>query len=219
MDPAARFQPAARKLPLRGGKIPAARYSLSLPPVLSWDQVSRVQVHREKDPYRKVVPIERYQSGAASRKSQRIDCVFLAGSRNEAAMAERMVASSGIRIHHACSLRQARLFLAITRATVLLVKAHFDGGDWRDALQLLARNRLPAVLVVAIPEFDGGLWVEALREGACDVIPQPFRPDELIRVIGSASECATRTERRRALSGSPDTLVESLDGADRTEGS
>jgi DNA-binding NtrC family response regulator len=176
-------------------------------------------VHSEKDHFQKVVPIERYKSHTGSRKDERIDCVFLTDSRSEAAMATRMVASCGIRIHHASSLRQARLFLAISRATVLLVKARFDGGDWREALQLLARNRLPAVLVVAIPEFDGGLWVEALREGACDVIPQPFRADELIRVIESASECATRTEARRALSSPPDTLVESLDGADRTESS
>jgi DNA-binding NtrC family response regulator len=64
-------------------------------------------------------------------------------------------------------------------------------GDWTSILAL-AQGETPAAKVVVCSRLaDEDLWLRALEAGAFDVLAEPYRPQEVQRVIVRAAVPAT----------------------------
>ena len=118
-------------------------------------------------------------------------CVYLTCSVREAALASALAAPARICICHAAGLGEARRLLTLTWSRVLLTDAVFEGGDWKDALQMTVRMHPATALVVASPWADERFWLDVLERGAYDLILNPFRAEELRRVLENAHRHAT----------------------------
>jgi DNA-binding NtrC family response regulator len=107
-----------------------------------------------------------------------------------------VLAAVSLQVHHACTLAEAAVLLARTKARVLLAETQFRGGNWGDALGLLVQQPTRAVLVVAASHADDRLWAETINRGAFDLIARPFYGPEVCRIVGGAYSYAVRGASR-----------------------
>jgi len=91
-------------------------------------------------------------------------------------------------------------------AVVITENRFADGGCWKDLLSQVQNMMDPPPLIVADRLADERLWAEALNLGAYDVLAEPFRADEVLRVFESAwgewnKRCLASRGRRKRLAG------------------
>jgi len=101
------------------------------------------------------------------------------------------------RIHEAQGAREVAQFLSEHRAPVILCHCSFADGDWRDLVECISGLPSPPRLVVTSELADEFLWAEVLNLGGYDVIVQPFRESEVIRILTSAIWQWAEESRRR----------------------
>jgi DNA-binding NtrC family response regulator len=106
-------------------------------------------------------------------------------------MATSMVDSVQIHIHRSTTLDHAEARLRATKSRVLLTDVSFERGSWEDALRMAASLPLRTAVVLVSRLADEGLWIDALERGAYDLILQPFRVDEMRRILENAHFHAT----------------------------
>jgi DNA-binding NtrC family response regulator len=95
-------------------------------------------------------------------------------------------AHSKWRIHLVRSGREAAQFCRSYPTPVVLCERCLPDGDWKDLLQSLEGTPNRPHLVVASRDIDDRLWAEVLNLGGYDVLPIPFEPSEVFRVISLA---------------------------------
>ena len=61
-----------------------------------------------------------------------------------------------------------------------------SGWNWKNLLRYLRRSVPAPQLIVASRLADDSLWAEVLNIGGYDVLAQPFRREEVERVIAAA---------------------------------
>jgi DNA-binding NtrC family response regulator len=127
-------------------------------------------------------------------------CVFLTSSFSAVAAASRMVESAQIHIHHSATLDEAKARLHATASRVLLTDDAFERGNWRDALRMTALLPLRTALVLVSRIADVRLWISALEHGAYDLVLEPFRADDLRRILENAYFHAIRSTTPREIS-------------------
>jgi DNA-binding response OmpR family regulator len=69
---------------------------------------------------------------------------------------------------------------------VVITSSEFTEWDWKKLLNNLLRRPKPPQLIVTSPTADEHLWSEVLNCGGYDVLPEPFRRDEVERVVAAA---------------------------------
>ena len=75
---------------------------------------------------------------------------------------------------------------------LLLADAELPDGNWRDVLRLLKDSRRPCDLVVCSRCGDERFWAEVIESGAFDLVPQPYDPQEVLRIIRMALDAHAR---------------------------
>jgi hypothetical protein len=91
-----------------------------------------------------------------------------------------------IRVHEVRTLRELADCLGSHRVSVVLCQSIFTGGNWRDALACVSDLPSPPRLIVTSEAVDNWLWAEVLNLGGYDVLAQPFRELEVVRILSSA---------------------------------
>ena len=83
---------------------------------------------------------------------------------------------------------RARALACLKRHPVQVVISEKDGPrwHWKKVLQDLRKLAHPPQLIVTSRTADDSLWAEVLNIGGYDVLSQPFRPDEVERVVAAA---------------------------------
>jgi response regulator RpfG family c-di-GMP phosphodiesterase len=92
----------------------------------------------------------------------------------------------GWHLFEARSRRRAIKCLERNPVHVVLVESDLAVWSWKGLLRHLRRLAPSPQLIVASRTADESLWAEVLNIGGYDVLAQPFRRDEVERVIAAA---------------------------------
>ena len=84
------------------------------------------------------------------------------------------------------------------RITIVICDTDQRAGDWRELLRALKDGEEPPSFILASARPDEYLWAEVLNLGGFDVLPKPFDPGEIARVLASARNELMRQSARRA---------------------
>lgn len=84
------------------------------------------------------------------------------------------------------SLEDALTRLESGAIRIVILDRDLTRVDWRLALQRLHALTNPACVFVASRAADRYMWDEVVRNHGYDVLPKPFRPDEVMRTVDLA---------------------------------
>lgn len=76
---------------------------------------------------------------------------------------------------------------------IVLLDRDVAGLDWRGAMVQLARWQSPRCVILASYVADDYLWEEVILYGGYDVLPKPFREDEVIHTVQFAWAALTKS--------------------------
>jgi DNA-binding response OmpR family regulator len=99
-----------------------------------------------------------------------------------------LLESCGIEVVSACDCNEARRMLETQPPvqTVLTDRALPD-GDWREVLEIVAQGRAYVQVVVCSRLGDHTLLIDVLEQGGYDVLVEPYRREEIRRVLEAAA--------------------------------
>ena len=83
------------------------------------------------------------------------------------------------------SLEAGIRFLQDVAPGLVICDDQLSDGDWRSALDWMAKASLPPLTIVTSRIADMQLWAEVLHRGAYDLLAKPYDPLEVIHVVGS----------------------------------
>jgi DNA-binding response OmpR family regulator len=89
-------------------------------------------------------------------------------------------------VRTATTVAEALSMLKDSFAPVILCERDLPDGNWKDLLEAVADREQPPFLVVTSRLADDHLWAEVLNLGGFDVLPMPFDPREMFRVLSMA---------------------------------
>ncbi len=107
--------------------------------------------------------------------------------------------SSDIDILAVENCQQARELLQTHPAVELVItQVTLPDGNWCDLFKYLVDSHSHASVVVSSPQADERLWSEVLWRGAYDLLVEPYKSDEVIRVVEGALRVAQASGQARA---------------------
>ena len=114
-------------------------------------------------------------------------CALLVGDCEDGRLLMREVfRDAGWRLLEAPDPKRAMECLDRNLVQVVITSSELPNYNWKRLLNLLRRKKQPPQLIVTSRTADEGLWAEVLNCGGYDVLPQPFRREEVERVVASA---------------------------------
>ena len=100
---------------------------------------------------------------------------------------QRICSHSNWKLHQARNYWEALACLETNQISVIISECEVPPYNWRDLLNHLADGYHSPRLIVTSWYADNRLWAEVLKAGGFDVLPKPFEPRELFRVVSLAS--------------------------------
>lgn len=114
-------------------------------------------------------------------------CALLVGISDEDRLViDEVFRDSGWRLLEARDRQKALQHLTKDPVQVVITDCAVPDWDWKKVLENLQRMSRPPQLIVTSRTADEHLWAEVLNCGGYDVLPQPFRREEIERVVASA---------------------------------
>jgi DNA-binding response OmpR family regulator len=114
-------------------------------------------------------------------------CALLVGEYEEdRLLMHETFAEAGWRLLEAPDRKRALRHLDRDPIQVVIASCEVPDWDWKRVLRNLRRMPRPPQLIVTSRTADERLWSEVLNCGGYDVLPRPFRKDEIQRVIAAA---------------------------------
>ena len=113
------------------------------------------------------------------------------------------LARSGLEVSTAQTISDAaKQLTAEPHYDLLLADAELPDGSWRDMLRIAKDSHRPCDLVVCSRCGDERFWTEVIESGVFDLIPQPYDPQEILRIIHTALDTGARERVRHPLENS-----------------
>ena len=78
-------------------------------------------------------------------------------------------------------------------APIVLCDRDLPDSDWREAIRLLAGGPERRCIILASFVADDYLWEEVIQCGGYDVLPKPFREDEVLHAVQFAWAALTKS--------------------------
>jgi len=114
-------------------------------------------------------------------------CALLIGDHGDGRLLLHQVfRDSGWRLIEARDRKKALEQLDRNPVQVVITTPVTPKWDWKRILNHLRRRPKPPQLIVTSQTADERLWAEVLNCGGYDVLAQPFRREEVERVVASA---------------------------------
>ena len=114
-------------------------------------------------------------------------CALLVGDYQEdRPLLQEIFQEAGWRLLEAPNRQKALADLDHHPVQVVIANCEAPDLDWRILLDTLGSRPHPPQLIVTSRMADEQLWSQVLNCGGYDVVPRPFRRDEIERVIASA---------------------------------
>lgn len=136
-------------------------------------------------------PLPQASASTTHSPTRGFSCVYLTSSVRLAETAFALASAAYIQVHRCTTLGDAEAQLQDTNSHTLLTDVSIQNGNWEDALRLAARLPRRTALVLVSRLAEERLWLDALECGVYDLILEPFRADELLRVLTNAHFRAT----------------------------
>src|SRR5437879_2621330 len=96
--------------------------------------------------------------------------------------------SCGIEVLAVCDCKEARRMLeAQPPVQVVVTDAALLDGDWRRVLEIVVQGRRKIEVVVCSRLGDHKLWLDVLEQGGYDVLVEPYRREEVRRILEVAA--------------------------------
>ncbi len=106
-------------------------------------------------------------------------------SVNDLYLIQDYLSQDAIEVAPAANLQEALQHPAVQLASVILYDA--DASDpWHEALKQLLRRQPEARVIFLSRLADEHMWIQMLNCGGFDLLVKPFRPMEILSVVGSA---------------------------------
>ncbi|MBI1792532.1 MAG: response regulator [Acidobacteria bacterium] len=120
-------------------------------------------------------------------ESSRVCTVLLAAPADEDHRALRQIFEhSNWKLWGARTYTEAAGILKEQRIGVIICDQRLPDAGWREFLSFLQRSSDPPSLIVSSALADERLWSEVLNLGGFDVLPTPFDPREVFRIVSLA---------------------------------
>lgn len=97
-----------------------------------------------------------------------------------------MLDPARLTVRHASGLQQAFEILAHETFPAILTESRLPDGNWRDVVRFVKQGGLQTAVIVTDRFADGRFWIDVLEAGAYDLLPQPFYPAEVQRILAAA---------------------------------
>lgn len=95
----------------------------------------------------------------------------------------QIAAPGGWTLHLTDSYDQARALLAAAAIPLVIVDRDLPNADWRQLVPALAGLPHAPCVLLASAVADEYLWLEISRHGGHDILPKPFEPEAVTRVV------------------------------------
>src|SRR5437899_11870433 len=96
--------------------------------------------------------------------------------------------SCGIEVLPVCDCNEAhRMLETHPLVQVVVTDATLPDGDWRRVLEIVEQGRRKIEVVVCSRLGDPKLWLDVLEQGGYDVLVQPYRREEIKRIVEAAA--------------------------------
>lgn len=117
---------------------------------------------------------------------------------------KRLLEGQGYRVELAATAEEALRILAARDFDLVLTDIQMPGMDGLELLrQIKSRSPQTPVVILTAHALAENV-IHALRAGANDFIPKPYKPDELLMIVGREAERGYKTRRQTpALSQAP----------------
>lgn len=112
--------------------------------------------------------------------------LYISGRAEDARSLSQMLAPLRVDLDHADTIQQARRRLQESEYGVVLTEVTLADGNWLDVLHLVRESPREPQVIVTDRQADARFWAEALNLGAYDLLPQPFTPPEVQRIVSNA---------------------------------
>ena len=83
--------------------------------------------------------------------------------------------------------REALAALQTIQVEVIITDPTLPDGNWVDLLAAADRCHSSAEIVICMRKADHRQWIDALEGGAYDVLAEPYREDEVKRIVEGAA--------------------------------
>jgi DNA-binding response OmpR family regulator len=114
-------------------------------------------------------------------------CALLVGEYDDnRLLIHQVFRDFGWRLYEARDWKKALEHLNHDAVHVVITRSHCPGWDWKKVLRNLSRRAQPPQLIVTSSTADEKLWSEVLNCGGYDLLPEPFRREEVERVVAAA---------------------------------
>ncbi len=116
---------------------------------------------------------------------------------------EEILKKGGFAVAVSQSAEEAIAHLDQEEASLILTDLRMPGRSGMDLLRSIKKNHpdLPVIILTAFG--DEHLWVEALSLGAIDLIPKPFKKQEIIEVVQRTLDAIGRSPNGPSRPASP----------------
>lgn len=95
--------------------------------------------------------------------------------------------ASGIDFLLANDCGEAREIFEMQHSVQLVITdVALPDGDWGSVLELVQQIPLKAEVLVCVRDLSAGLWCEILQRGAYDLLVEPYRREEVLRILNGA---------------------------------
>ncbi|RPI07640.1 MAG: response regulator [Acidobacteriales bacterium] len=112
--------------------------------------------------------------------------LFISPSSEDAVALSQMLARASIPFGHAESIQKAGPELEKGTVGAVLTEARLPDGNWEDVVRLVKKTKSGAAVVVTDKLADARFWADVLEFGAYDLLPKPFSPREVQRILANA---------------------------------
>lgn len=96
---------------------------------------------------------------------------------------ERIAGERGWTLFWAHSCEAALSVLSHYMIPIVIYDRDLPGEEWKTALREISLYRQPVCILLASSVSDEYLWREVVQHQGFDVLPKPFQPERLVRMV------------------------------------
>jgi len=109
--------------------------------------------------------------------------------------------SCGIEVLPVCDCNEARrMFENQPPVQVVVTDTTLPDGDWRRVIEIVVQGYANIEVVVSLRLGDLPLWLDVLDQGGYDVLVEPYRREEIQRIVEAAAASSYMRSHAQAIS-------------------
>lgn len=141
----------------------------------------------------------RRQKTAISRAEAGQPLALVVMAREKQTAVPEILKGMGFRIAKAEGCRHAqRLMRSGSVPAMVITDTSLSDGNWCDVVRLTVDLKVESPVLLCCRSADERLWSEAVWRGVCDLLVEPFEPEEVRWVIESALRRGERNHSAQA---------------------